>query len=167
MRVAIAGVATLFLAMVFLVFHASRDTNSGLPRAAPRLELETLNGGHFSLEKLRGEVVLVNFWATWCPPCVAETPSLVALWQRMEPRGLRMVGVSVDTDESALRRFVASQGILYPTVRDPGGSTAHRFGTFKYPETYLIDRSGQIVRRWVGALDWAEPTVIAELESRL
>jgi len=116
-----------------------------------------------SLNQYRGEVVLVNFWATWCPPCVEELPSLMTLQERMKGRGLVVVGVSIDVDGDAYHRFLTLHNINFVTVRDPEQKVASMYGTSGWPETYIIDRQGVLRRKFVGPVDWNAPDVIAFL----
>jgi len=119
-----------------------------------------LNGRAMRLADLRGQVVLLNFWATWCPPCVAEMPSLERLHQRLGPRGLTVLGVSVDTDRAAYENFLRDYKITFPNVRDPDRRISALYGTFMYPETYIVDRQGRLVRKVIGALEWDDPQVL-------
>ncbi len=119
-----------------------------------------VNGRAMELTGLRGQVVLLNFWASWCPPCVAEMPSLERLHQRLGPRGLYVLGVSVDADRAAFESFLRDNKITFPNYRDPGRRISTRYGTFMYPETYIIDRQGRLVRKVIGALEWDDPQVI-------
>ncbi len=112
-----------------------------------------------TLSELRGQVVVLNFWATWCPPCIEETPSLVVMQQRMKAKGVTVVAVSVDVDESAYRRFLKDHGVNLLTVRDPDQKSSGLYGTFKFPETYVIDRNGVVRRKFIGAVDWTEPEI--------
>jgi len=116
-----------------------------------------------SLNQYRGQVVLVNFWATWCPPCVEELPSLMTLQERMKGRGLVVVGVSIDVDGDAYHRFLKLHNINFVTVRDPEQKVASMYGTSGWPETYIIDRQGVLRRKFVGPVDWNAPDVIAFL----
>lgn len=112
------------------------------------------------LSKLRGKPVLLNFWATWCPPCVQEVPDLVALQRQMGDK-VTVLAVSMDVDEAAYKEFTSKRmpGVL--TVRDPEGQKSSAlFGTFQYPETYLIDKDGKIQRKFIGAVDWTSPEMI-------
>lgn len=118
-----------------------------------------------SLSQYRGRVVLVNFWASWCAPCIDELPSLMALHRRL-PR-LVIVGVSIDSDAQAYRNFLAANQIDFPTIRDPSQETMHRYGTVQIPESYLIDRSGRIVRKYVSEQDWTNPEIVATLTAML
>ncbi len=108
---------------------------------------------------------MLNFWATWCPPCVEETPSLEHFAQSLGGRGVQVIGVSVDEDPAALRKFVADYHLSYPIARDPGGELAARFGTFKFPETYIIDRRGKVAEKIIGAINWEDPRIIRFVES--
>jgi len=112
------------------------------------------------LGQLRGKPVLLNFWATWCPPCVEEMPSLVQLQKQLGGK-VTILAVSEDADEGAYKQFVRDHNVDLLTVRDTGGlKTSEIYGTFKYPETYVIDRDGKIVRKFIGATDWTSPDIV-------
>ncbi|MFZ0731861.1 MAG: TlpA disulfide reductase family protein [Candidatus Sulfotelmatobacter sp.] len=112
-----------------------------------------------TLNKFHGQVLVLNFWATWCPPCVEEMPSLVELQRRMKAKGITVLAVSVDVDEGAYKQFLKDHNVNLLTVRDPGQKTSNLYGTFKFPETYVIDRNGVMRRKFIGAVDWTEPDV--------
>lgn len=103
---------------------------------------------------------MLNFWATWCKPCVQEIPSLVEMQRRMKAKGVTVLAVSVDVDEKAYRQFLKDHEVNLLAVRDPSGKTNALYGTFKFPETYVIDRKGVIQRKFLGAVDWTEQEMI-------
>jgi cytochrome c biogenesis protein CcmG, thiol:disulfide interchange protein DsbE len=112
-----------------------------------------------SLAELRGKPVLLNFWATWCPPCIEEMPSLVEMQRRMKAKGVTVLAVSVDVDEGAYKQFVKDHNVNLLTVRDPDQKSNSLYGTSKFPETYIIDRNGVMRRKFIGAVDWTEPEI--------
>ena len=113
-----------------------------------------------TLSQFKGQVVVLNFWATWCPPCIEEMPSLVRMQQLMQSKGVTVVAVSVDVDGNAYREFLKQHGVNLLTVRDPDQKSNSLYGTFKFPETYIIDRKGVMRRKFIGAVDWTEPEII-------
>jgi cytochrome c biogenesis protein CcmG, thiol:disulfide interchange protein DsbE len=116
-----------------------------------------------TLSQLKGQVVVLNFWATWCPPCIEEMPSLVQMQQRMKARGVTVLAVSVDVDESNYQRFLQDHNVNLLVVRDGDQKSNSLYGSFKFPETYVIDRGGVVRRKFIGAVDWTEPDVIEYL----
>lgn len=130
---------------------------------APEFEL----AGGVRLADYRGKLVLLNFWATWCPPCVAEMPSLNNLYERFREDGLVVLGVSVDEEEEIYDRFLERWGVSFPTVRDPERTVSVRYGTMKYPETYLIDRQGVVIRKYIGPENWGQPEIVNYVRSVL
>ena len=116
-----------------------------------------------TLSQLRGQIVVLNFWATWCPPCVEEMPSLVEMQRRMKAKGVTVLAVSIDVDESAYQRFVKDHAANLVTVRDPAQKTPALYGTHGWPETFVIDRNGVMQRKFIGAVDWTEPEITAFL----
>jgi peroxiredoxin len=140
-----------------LGFFAVRE-RTGSP--APVFRLPSLGAGTVDLASFAGRVVVVNFWATWCPPCVEEMPSLERLHRALGPEGLAVLGVSVDDDEAALRRFVEEKGLTFPILRDPGGDVARRYRTVQYPETFVLDGAGIVRERYAGAIRWDAPATI-------
>ena len=114
----------------------------------------------FTLSQFRGQVVVLNFWATWCPPCVEEMPSLVEMQRRMKARGITVLAVSMDVDEKAYHQFLKDHNVNLQTVRDPDQKSSGLYGTFKFPETFVIDRQGVMRRKFIGAVDWTSPDVV-------
>ena len=112
-----------------------------------------------TLSQYRGQVVVLNFWATWCAPCVEELPSLVEMQRRMKAKGVTVLAVSVDVDDDAYRHFVKDHNVSLLTVRDPDQKSNSLYGTSKFPETYVIDRNGVMRRKFIGAVDWTEPEI--------
>jgi cytochrome c biogenesis protein CcmG, thiol:disulfide interchange protein DsbE len=112
-----------------------------------------------ALNQFRGQIVVLNFWATWCPPCVEEMPSLVEMQRRMKTKGVTVVAVSIDVDENAYRQFLKRHGVDLLTVRDPAQKTSILYGTHGWPETFVIDRHGVMRRKFIGAVDWTEPEI--------
>jgi len=112
-----------------------------------------------ALNQFRGQIVVLNFWATWCPPCVEEMPSLVQMQRRMKAKGVTVVAVSIDVDENAYRQFLKQHGVDLLTVRDPAQKTPALYGTHGWPETFIIDRKGVMRRKFIGAVDWTEPEI--------
>ncbi len=113
-----------------------------------------------TLSELRGKVVVLNFWATWCAPCVEEMPSLVQLQQRFKDKGLTVVGISIDVDGDAYHKFLKDYKIDFLTVRDPDQKTSNLYGSFKWPETYIIDRNGTVRRKFIGPVEWSQPEIV-------
>ena len=117
------------------------------------------------LRELRGHVVLVNFWATWCPPCVEETPSLEAFSNKMRQLGVEVIGVSVDQDPETLKKFISDHRLTFPIARDPDQIVSSKFGTRMFPETYILDRDGRVAEKIIGAKDWEDPLMVSFVES--
>ncbi len=127
---------------------------------APDFALPALASGSIALRDFHRQVVVVNFWATWCPPCVEEAPSLEKFADQMRARGVTVVGVSVDQDPQALARFVAKVPLTFPIARDPDRLISGRYGTYKFPESYIIDRDGRVAEKIIGPADWEDPRII-------
>lgn len=115
------------------------------------------------LANYRGRVVLLNFWATWCAPCIEEMPALIQLHH--ERPDLAIVAVSIDEDPEAYSRFIARRHVDFVTVRDPAQKAAQLYHTEGWPETYIIDKTGIIRRKIVGDPDWTNPEIRAYLNS--
>jgi cytochrome c biogenesis protein CcmG, thiol:disulfide interchange protein DsbE len=127
----------------------------------------TLAGKSERLSDLKGKFVVLNFWATWCPPCVEETPSLNRLQKYIDSRGGMVLGVSVDEDSPAYEKFLKDQSVIFPTWRDATKKSAADYGTTIYPETYVIDRRGKIARKFIGAQQWDSPEMLAYFDAIL
>jgi cytochrome c biogenesis protein CcmG, thiol:disulfide interchange protein DsbE len=113
-----------------------------------------------TLSQYRGQVVVLNFWATWCPPCVEETPALVKMTTREKDKGVVVLAVSIDADDAAYHKFLKDFSVNMVTVRDEARKASSLYGTFGWPESYIIDRQGVIRRKFIGAVDWNSPEII-------
>jgi len=132
----------------------------------------TIDGRPQRLSDYRGKVVVLNFWASWCPPCVEEAPALNRLQRRIEPLGGTILGVSIDEDPAAYKKFLKDFGIVFPTWRDPNvqdnkSKIELGYGTSLIPETYVIDRHGKIARKLVSAQQWDSPEMLAYFDAIL
>ena len=124
--------------------------------AAPELTLFALDGREYSLDDYRGQVVLVNLWATWCPPCKAEMPTLKAYYEAHQANGFVTVAVNDGDPEEAVKAFAQEYDLTFPIWLDPTyQATDHAFKTRNLPSSFVIDRDGNVRLRWVGEIDRA------------
>lgn len=135
----------------------------------PPYSADLLGGGKFSVEAQKGNVTLLNIWATWCPPCRAEIPDLQKIHDRYAARGFNVVGVSVDADGASqeVRDFVREKSMRYPVALDPEGTLAGMFETPVIPTSVLIDREGKIVWVHEGTVSHDDPEINQLLEKTL
>lgn len=150
----VVGAFTLLLVFASPSYRQGEPSQAG--RAAPEFAFQ-LNGQPTQLAALRGKVVVLNFWATWCPPCVEEMPSLNRLHAQLEPLGGMVLGVSVDRDEEAYRKFLQDHQIRFPNHLDSSAAIAAEYGSSMYPETYIIGPDGKIARKIIGPQNWDAP----------
>ncbi len=149
--------AVVILLLLALASGLRRDPRA-LPsplvgRMAPPFDLQLFSGGRLSSASLRGSLVVLNFWASWCvPACTDEAPSLQAIWERYRANGVTVVGVNIQDREAPARAFIQRYGQTFPTGMDPRGLIAIDYGVYGVPETYLIDRSGRTVYKYAGAV---------------
>ncbi|HEX2030072.1 MAG TPA: TlpA disulfide reductase family protein [Actinomycetota bacterium] len=147
------------LLAALLAFGLTRDPTAIrsplIGRPAPPFELPALEGGGtVGLSDLRGQVVVLNFWASWCAPCRQEHPDLARAWERFRDRGVVVVGVLYQDTPEAARRYVEELGGGWPLARDPGGRTAIAYGVYGIPETYFIAPDGTVAFKHVGAISY-------------
>jgi len=157
----LAWLTVVLLACLALLILSGCYSGSRPPRigtAAPDFTVQD-SQNKVTLSQFHGQVVVLNFWATWCAPCVEEIPSLVEMQRRMKAKGVTVLAVSVDVDEGAYKQFVKDHNVNLMTVRDPSGKSNGLYGTFKFPETYVIDRNGVMRRKFIGAVDWTVPEI--------
>jgi peroxiredoxin len=135
---------------------------------APEFRLPALDGSQVSLADLHGKVVMVHFWATWCPPCVEELPTLAKLSQDLTGTDFVMLAISVDEGGGpAVTSFLQKNRLNVPVLLDPDRSIAGRYGTFKFPETYLVDRAGIVRAKVIGPADWRDPKAVRTLREMI
>ena len=136
------------------------------PPVAPPIELFTPDGAAFTLASLHGRVVLVNFWATWCEPCVTEMPSLQHIRDRFAPR-FEVLGVNYQEGPARIKSFVDRSGISFPIVRDTDGAVAKSWGARVFPASYVVDRSGTVKHVLIGGADWTSAALVSTIEKLL
>jgi cytochrome c biogenesis protein CcmG/thiol:disulfide interchange protein DsbE len=141
--------------LVWRVATSGGGVTTGQP--APTLTLRRLDtSGTLSLASLRGKVVAVNFWASWCVPCREEAPILERLWTGSRAKGLVVLGVDANDASADARAFMRKHGVTYPIAHDPQGSTLGRWGVPGLPTTFVVDRRGRVVAKVLGGLRYGD-----------
>jgi len=146
--------------------EATKPPGEGKP--APDFILPDLAGRPTRLADLRGKVVLVNFWATWCPPCREEVPSMAKLNQLMAGKPFQMLAVSIDQGgKEAVEAFFKQAETTLPVLLDANGATSKLYGITGVPETFVLDKKGVIMKKVIGAMDWSAPEVVKFLDEAM
>ena len=135
--------------------------------AAEDFELAALAGGKLKLSSFRGSVVYLNFWATWCPPCRAEMPSMERLYTRLKDKGLEIVAVDLQESKDQVQKFVKENKLTFTVLLDSSGTVGSAYGAQSIPTTYLVDRRGMILGRSIGGREWDSPDMLALFEAVL
>jgi peroxiredoxin len=164
-----AAVLAIILGAALLYVRLEDTKGYGLRPGspAPTFRLPSQKGGEVDLLSLRGKLVVVNFWATFCAPCVAEMPSLEGLHETLGPEGLVILGVSVDEDPGELERFLGEKKIRFTILRDPEGRAAAAYRTTGYPETFVIGPTGTLLESYIGAAEWDTPGALRHFRDLL
>jgi len=147
-------------------------SEAGLPLLKEKVSirdfsLPTLTGENQSLGDLKGKVVFLNFWATWCGPCRAEMPSMEALHNSYREKGLEILAVNSGENQAQVLAFMTGNQLSFPVALDVDGKVSQAYGIQAIPTSFLIDREGKIIARLVGSLDWDTPKIRTALEMLL
>ena len=162
LRIGILAVGTLFIVGLvgLLAWGLSNRSSitglSGITRVdqpAPDFQLELLSDGEVTLSEQRGKVVVINFWASTCPPCRTEARDLESAWQGYQDKDVLFVGANIQDASEPAKRFLDEFGITYPNGLDAGGRISVDYGVVGIPVTFVVDGDGTVARRWVGEID--------------
>jgi thiol-disulfide isomerase/thioredoxin len=160
------GIGVLLVALALVIVAALRDHITDVGDTAPAFSIVTDQGHRITPTDFGGRVLVLNFWATWCPPCVAEVPSLSEFQKRLAGSGVVVVAVSVDKNPKLYSQFLKRFSPAFQTARDPDEGIASSYGTYQYPETYVIDRNGKVVQKVISfERPWTDPDTIAFIQS--
>ena len=158
-------VKALLLALVAVFLGAflwnSDQAAPSIGQKIPDFELNADNGERIRPADFRGKILVINFWATWCPPCVEEMPSLDRFQKAFAGRGVEVLAVSWDEDAKLYRDFLEQHHVRMRTVRDPGKKVGSLYGTVKIPESYIVDREGRLARKIIGPADWMSENMVS------
>jgi peroxiredoxin len=160
-----AGIGLLLVGLVYVIYAAIHERVVVAGDTAPEFTIRTDSGRQVSVPNFGGKLLVLNFWATWCPPCVQETPSLSQFAAQFANKGVVVLGVSVDKDEKQYRSFLQRFHPLFETARD--FKIHEDYGTFMYPETYFIDSHGRVLKKIAEGADWSDPQLVQYVNSLL
>jgi peroxiredoxin len=161
------SVGVLLALLAGAIVKSLREKVVRVGDTAPEFQVTTDGGRRINRSDFGGRLLVLNFWATWCPPCIEEMPSLDEMQKQLAPSGVVVVGISVDQDAAQYRQLLDKAKVSFPTARDPGGKISAEYGTFKFPETYIIDHRGKVLQKHIGARVWDDPAMIREIKSLL
>jgi|SRR5579864_3648817 len=164
LQVSIGALLALFVYVIFISIH---EQIVQVGDAAPDFSITADNGRTVSLHDFGGKLLVLNFWATWCAPCIDELPSLDQFQKDLANSGVVVLGVSMDKDEKAYRRFLQRVNVSFLTARDPDNKINAEYGTFRFPESYIINSDGKIVMKIVNETNWTDDKMVSYVKSLL
>jgi cytochrome c biogenesis protein CcmG, thiol:disulfide interchange protein DsbE len=169
-----AATGVLLVALALVIVYSVQDHVVGVGDTAPDFRVKTESGAVITPREFGGKVLILNFWASWCTPCVQEMPSLNRIQQMFASQGLVVLGVNVDSKEELYRNMLKRFQITFQTVRDPEENINYRYGTYKIPESYIIDRNGKVAQKYAGLPEvngewkvWTDPQIVSYVRSLL
>jgi peroxiredoxin len=161
----------LLILLTFLLLTAEAPSPWGIDelvgKQAADFALKDTNEKTVSLSSLKGNVVLINFWATWCPPCRGEMPSLNKLYREYRSRGLVVVAVSTDRSASSVRDFLSKHPVDFPVLMDSDSKVSRQFKVFSLPTTFLLDKNGAVLQRFLGEEEWDSTAIRSKIKTTL
>ena len=168
------GIVLLLVSLAGVIVWTVQEHIVDVGDSAPNFTIRTATGQPISPHNFGGKALILNFWASWCSPCVQEAPSLNELAKTLAPSGLVVLGISVDSKENLYQAFVKHFDLAFPVAWDPEENINNRYGTYKFPESYIIDRNGKVVRKYLGlpdrdghAIEWTDPELVGFVRSLL
>ena len=167
-RILQTALIVMAAAFCFALYSSLHETIVSAGDSAPAFSIRSDSGREFTEKDFAGgKLLLLNFWASWCTTCVEETPDLNQMAKQLAPEGLVVLGVSIDKDPKAYSDFLKQYQLGYPTARDPDEKINIRYGTLQIPESYLIDRNGKVIEKFISSQAWASPQMIQDIRAHL
>lgn len=162
-----AGIVALLAVFVFVLYASIHERIIEVGDSAPDFTITADNGRTITPANFGGRLLVLNFWATWCQPCVEEVPSLNQFAQEMAGSGVVVLGISMDKDPKVYHDFLTRANVSFMTARDPQAKISADYGTFKYPESYIIDSHGKVVQKIIGEANWTDGAMVDAVKSFL
>lgn len=166
-RILLGLVLVLGVSLAWVVSGTLNDHIIRVGDTAPDFKVVTESGRTVTPENFGGKLLVLNFWASWCQPCLQEVPSLEVFSRQFAPEGVVVLGVSVDKNEKLYRQFLKQFPVTFQVARDPSWDIAANYGTFQLPETYIIDSSGKVVQKVIAAQNWMNPDFVQSIKKML
>lgn len=166
-RILLGLVLVLGVSLAWVVKGTLDDHIVRIGDTAPDFKVVTETGRTVTPENFGGKLLVLNFWASWCQPCLQEVPSLEVFSRQFAPEGVVVLGVSVDKNENLYHQFLKQFPVTFQVARDPAWDIAANYGTFQLPETYIIDSSGKVVQKVIAAQNWMNPEFVQSIKKML
>ena len=166
-RLLAAAIVLLAGALVWVVSGTLDVHVTSAGDQAPDFKIVSDSGRTYTRSDFGGKVLVLNFWASWCAPCVQEVPSLEAFQRVMGPEGVVVLGVSIDTSQKRYEQFLQRFRVDFPTARDPDANVSSSYGTFQIPETYVIDSTGKVREKIISNQNWMDPNFLERVKNML
>ncbi len=164
LQIAMGVMVVLLITAIYIPLH---ETIVQVGDTAPDFSIKADNGRTYTRADFGGKLLILNFWATWCPPCREELPSLDALQRTLGSKGLVVLAVSVDKDEKLYRTFLEVNKVAITTARNPSQDINREYGTVQFPESYIIDRNGKVVEKIISSTNWMSQDMVSRVQSML
>jgi peroxiredoxin len=163
LRAALLLFAVCFIAVIA---YSLRDTSAKEGGPAPEFSIKADSGAQITPTSFGGKILVLNFWATWCAPCIQEIPSLNQFQRKFADAGVKVVAISIDKNEAKYKSFLDHFRVSFDTARDPGMAISNKYGTFQIPETYII-KNGRIMRKFPNAENWLSDDITQYVQGLL
>jgi peroxiredoxin len=166
-RILAGLMVAMVVALGWVVSGSMEEPVTKVGDTAPAFSVKTENGKTLTQTNFGGKLLVLNFWASWCQPCVQEVPSLDAFQKEFAPQGVVVLGVSVDKNPELYNRFREQFNVSFETSRDPEWDLAAKYGTFQLPETYIISQDGKVVQKVIAAQNWMDAKFLESVRKLL
>ncbi|MGH9666928.1 MAG: TlpA family protein disulfide reductase [Bryobacteraceae bacterium] len=162
-----AAIGLLIMAFAVIVVQTVRERVVTAGDTAPNFSIKTDTGRTVTRSDFGGRLLVLNFWATWCAPCIEELPSLNQFAKTMKDQGVVVLAISADQDAAVYRRFLQRVPVSFETAWDPHSDISADYGTFQFPETYIIDAQGKVLEKVISNRNWMDPEVVKSVRGML
>jgi cytochrome c biogenesis protein CcmG, thiol:disulfide interchange protein DsbE len=166
-RILLGMIVALGISLAWVVSRSIDQPITRVGDTAPKFSLTTDSGKTITPTSFGGKLLVLNFWAAWCGPCVQEVPSLEAFHREFGSKGVVVLGVSMDTKPELYKRFIEQFDVSFETMRDPAWDIAASYGTFQLPETYIIDENGKVIQKVISSQNWMNATFVESIKKLL